>query len=509
MAVDSVYTELVVILILSLFVTYGLQQTILSPLKSVPGPTLAKFTNLWQSFLHHQGKQASVTRQLHDCYGPAVRLGPKHVSLNDPSLIKTVYSLKGDFTKSDRYKAADTKSADGHNIPVIFSAQDEKYRDFLWRPIAKYYTLTNFLTLEPHIDNVVQFMQRRLEQEFCYGKKAGAACNLHKWLSFTTWEVIMMTSFSRMQGFLEKGEDIDGSLADSVWAGDTFTYLGHLPRLERVLRSIFNRPVFDGARKFCVQQIQDRRQLGDGLIHTPPDFIDNFFELQKADPINITNQLITVHAISNVAAGGDTAASTLSGMVYHTITHPHVLKRLQAELDAEVKQTPISWKLATSLPYFNAVMQESIRFHPGTSFCLERVVPQQGLKLPDGRFITPGTIVGMHPWIINRDKPVFGPDADSFVPERWLQKTDEDAEAYNARIIRMKNTVLTFGGGKRRCIGKNLAMLEIVKISSMLFFKFDIELVDKEKMPGLFHGVFVRMIDFNVTLKPREKSLTA
>lgn len=56
----------------------------------------------------------------------------------------------------------------------------------MWRPIAKYYTMTNLLSFEPHIDNVIQLMHRRLGEEFCYGKNAGAVCDLHKWLSFGT-----------------------------------------------------------------------------------------------------------------------------------------------------------------------------------------------------------------------------------------------------------------------------------------------------------------------------------
>lgn len=99
MAATSISLELVLALLVSLCITYALQQTIWSPLNSVPGPVLAKFTNLWQSSIYYQGKQATVIRQLHDRYGPAVRLGPKHVSLNDPSLITTVYSKKGDYIK--------------------------------------------------------------------------------------------------------------------------------------------------------------------------------------------------------------------------------------------------------------------------------------------------------------------------------------------------------------------------------------------------------------------------
>lgn len=313
-----------------------------------------------------------------------------------------------------------------------------------------------------------------------------------------------MVNFGQMLGFLEEGEDIDGALADSNYAADALMTMGHTPRLERILRFILGKPIFNGARQFSLKAIAARRSLGEGQVHSPPDFLDNFFEAHKADPQGFTEDLILAQLISNVAAGGDTSGATMSGIVYNTIKHPRVLKRLQEELDANVKETPISWKVASSLPYLDAVIQESIRFHPGTSFALERVVPKEGLHLPDGRFIKPGMVVGMHPWIVNRDKSVFGPNADFFVPERWLQNNHESAEVFVQRLATMKNTVLSFGAGKRRCIGKHLALLEIYKIVGTLFANFEIELVTE---PKLRHSAFVRMEGFYVKLKVREKGV--
>lgn len=49
--------------------------------------------------------------------------------------------------------------------------------------------------------------------------------------------------------------------------------------------------------------------------------------------------------------------------------------------------------------------------HPGVGLPLERVVPPEGLKLPDGRFIAAGTAVGMNAWVVHREKEIFDPDA--------------------------------------------------------------------------------------------------
>lgn len=100
MTVTSILLELATALLLSICTAYVINQTLYSPLRHVPGPAIAKLTNIYQLVVYYQGRQVRVIRDLHDRYGSAVRIGPRHVSLNDPSLISTVYSLKGDYIKA-------------------------------------------------------------------------------------------------------------------------------------------------------------------------------------------------------------------------------------------------------------------------------------------------------------------------------------------------------------------------------------------------------------------------
>lgn len=108
--------------------------------------------------------------------------------------------------QSERYPASDSMSPDGHSIPVQFSTLDEKHQTRMWRPIAKYYALTNILNFEPHVDEVIRTLQRQLEKRFCFGQNKGAVCNLHTWLSFGTYLAYFPTpssaniSLSRMGG---------------------------------------------------------------------------------------------------------------------------------------------------------------------------------------------------------------------------------------------------------------------------------------------------------------------
>jgi hypothetical protein len=70
-----------------------------SPLKKIPGPSLAKFSNLWRFYNHYGQTHIETQKELHKKYGDVVRLGPNTVSVADASLLKTIYSTRGTFLK--------------------------------------------------------------------------------------------------------------------------------------------------------------------------------------------------------------------------------------------------------------------------------------------------------------------------------------------------------------------------------------------------------------------------
>lgn len=175
-----------------------------------------------------------------------------------------------------------------------------------------------------------------------------------------------------------------------------------------------------------------------------------------------------------MVAGSDTTAIALRAIVYYVLKNPHVHRKLQHELGAANLPVPVSYTAAQSLPYLGAVIEEAMRMHPVVGLPLERIVPAQGLTLPDGRFLAPGTIVGLNAWVVHQDKIVFGQDAESFNPERWLQGPDETAMEFQTRRLRMREANLTFGAGNRVCLGKNLSTLEIYKFISTLFLIYQV-----------------------------------
>lgn len=172
---------------------------------------------------------------------------------------------------------------------------------------------------------------------------------------------------------------------------------------------------------FSVQQVQER-------MHKPSDrkdFLSAFLQAKKDWPELVNDRQVLSYSNSNIFAGSDTTAISLRSILYFMLKTPHVLEQVVAEInntvgDRDCSRSPISFTEANQMPFFQAVLKESMRMHPAVGMLLERIVPEGGASIA-GTFLRAGTVVGICPWVLHRDKRVFGEDADIFRPERWLE----------------------------------------------------------------------------------------
>lgn len=92
-----------VYLLLSLLLIWWLFEVFRVSLKKglyrVPGPLVAKFSNLWRVKFVWSGDAHEQYRVLHEKYGPIVRTAPEVVDIADPSVIQTIYGINSKFLK--------------------------------------------------------------------------------------------------------------------------------------------------------------------------------------------------------------------------------------------------------------------------------------------------------------------------------------------------------------------------------------------------------------------------
>lgn len=99
----------------------------------------------------------------------------------------------------------------------------------------------------------------------------------------------------------------------------------------------------------------------------------------------------------------------------------------------------------------------------------------------------------MNSWVSHYDTNIYGLDAATFRPERWLE-----ADGQQAKL--MEQSFMPFGMGSRTCIGKNISLLEMNKLIPVLVRDFDFELSQDNKVDGWKTRTrwFVKPRDFKV-----------
>ncbi|KAL0778552.1 hypothetical protein CaCOL14_006205 [Colletotrichum acutatum] len=178
---------------------------------------------------------------------------------------------------------------------------------------------------------------------------------------------------------------------------------------------------------------------------------------------------------SALFAGSDTTAIGFRSLFYHLIHNPDIYRRLEAKVNQAVSESrltmPPTYKDRSQLPYLCACIKEALRIHPGAQLSLPRTVPPQGMTI-SGRFIPGGYTVGINAAVLHFDKKVFGQDAESFNPDRWLD---------TSRANYMDKYMMAFGGGTRTCLGKNIALIELHKLTPHLVWHYRFEFYDRNK----------------------------
>ena len=153
---------------------YLIYVNLTSPLRSIGGPFLARWTRLWYFSSVSKGKFEHQNIRLHSKYGSIVRLSPDHYSIDDPSAIKTIYGIGTKFAKSDWYFG--WKHPDPATIN-LFTDQNIKRHAENRKRFQAMYSMSSLVSYETYVNQCADIFTARLS-EFA---KMGEAVNMGHW----------------------------------------------------------------------------------------------------------------------------------------------------------------------------------------------------------------------------------------------------------------------------------------------------------------------------------------
>jgi cytochrome P450 len=177
------------------------------------------------------------------------------------------------------------------------------------------------------------------------------------------------------------------------------------------------------------------------LIHertvrnTPNDLLAELAALATPDGSPPSLEQVRDNAMSLILAGHETTAAQLAWAFQLLAHNPHVLHRLHREIDEGVSEE-----------YLTATVQEVLRHRCVFLFAIPRAVAKP-VRVGASTYRPPVHLLACV-YLLHHDPKTY-PDPHAFRPERFIQ-SPPDRRAW-----------MPWGGGRKRCPGLHLAMLEM------------------------------------------------
>jgi cytochrome P450 len=194
----------------------------------------------------------------------------------------------------------------------------------------------------------------------------------------------------------------------------------------------------------------DRHSTDIATARREEDLLGLLLALRDEDGSAFSDDEVRDEALTLILSGHETTANTLTWAFSYLAAHPETRRALEDEADAQdwlrERRAPTIEDLFAT-PVASSVLNETLRLAPPVWVAPRRAlepVDVQGVAIPEGSHV----IVSQY--VTHRDPEHF-PDPEAFLPGRW-------ADGFERSLPR--GAYVPFGGGTRRCLGDQFALLE-------------------------------------------------
>lgn len=188
------------------------------------------------------------------------------------------------------------------------------------------------------------------------------------------------------------------------------------------------------------------------------DLLNVLLDGRYEDGAPLEDAKVRTEMLFLVIGGHETTAAALAWTFAFLATRPDLSERVRAEVDA-LGGAAVSPADMPQLPFVRACFDEAQRLQGGLVFNPKRAVEEDvigGYRIPVGTTVLHSNLA------LHRDPRFWGPDANAYRPDRWLDD-EPPAAAFQA-----------FGRGRRMCMGKRMAYIEAILTLATAFQRFDI-----------------------------------
>jgi len=191
-------------------------------------------------------------------------------------------------------------------------------------------------------------------------------------------------------------------------------------------------------------------ELRGNLDSEAGDSFVGLFMKSRSNDMPCGDQFLVDMVLNFLIAGRDTTAQAMSWCLFLLMQHPEVEAKILQEIEGVCgANTKLTYDQLREFRYLEAVLNESLRLFPSVPIDLKTAAASD--TLPDGTYISKGTMLCYAAYAMGRSERIWGHDAADFRPERWLE----------LKIPKSSYENPAFHAGPRECLGKRLAMVEM------------------------------------------------
>lgn len=459
---------------------------------SIPAPFPAAFTNLWLFWQARRGRRYLAVNDAHKKYGKFVRIAPNHVSIADDTAIQAVYGHGNGFLKSDYYDAFVSIRRG------LFNTRDRAEHTRKRKTVAHTFSAKSIGQFEQYIHHNIELFVTQLTKlsNLQRNPRTGyASIDALNWFNYLAFDIIGDLAFGAPFGMLEKGKDVaevrktpdsPPTYAPAIEVlnrrGEVSGTLGIMPFLKPYAAflpdSFFSKGLeaVENLAGIAVARVSERLKPEVMKNNTRVDLLARLMEGRDETGAKLGREELTAEALTQLIAGSDTTSNTACALLYWVLRTPGVMKKLQESVDKvlpEGVEVPTFAQLK-DITYIQYVIQETMRIHSTSSLGLPRQIPQGSPPIDIcGRTFHAGDVVSVPSYTIHHSTEIWGPDADSFNPDRW---------APERLTARQKAAFIPFSTGPRACVGRNVAEMELTCIVGTVFRNFEFVLEQDHPM---------------------------
>ena len=203
---------------------------------------------------------------------------------------------------------------------------------------------------------------------------------------------------------------------------------------------------------------------GQGLDEEGGDVLELLLETPYEESgETMSKEQILIECMQLLVAGNETSPVALSWTFYLLGKHPRFIGEVRDEVNAVFGSGPITFSGLHRLHLTRRVLYEAMRLYP-SFWMIDRVALEDDEI--DGIFIPAGLMVVPYIYGLHRNPDVWA-NPEAFDPSRF-----ED----EAKKNRHPSAHIPFGGGPRKCIGSNMAMVQMLLILAVFVRRYDFEL---------------------------------